>query len=113
AGVGHLLRDGKLPAPSAEEERETVIVGGGIAGLSAAWWLGRAGYRDFTLLELEPETGGNSRGGRNPVSAYPWGAHYVPLPGPGARYVRELFEELGVIRGYAADGLPEFNEFYL
>ncbi len=29
---------------------------------------------------------------------YPWAAHYVPVPGPKATYVRELFEELGVLK---------------
>jgi hypothetical protein len=53
--------------------------------------------RDFTLLELARETGGNSRGGANEVSAYPWGAHYVPTPGPRATNVRLLFEEMGLL----------------
>jgi len=30
--------------------------------------------------------------------AYPWAAHYVPVPGPKAIYVRELFEDLGVLK---------------
>jgi glycine/D-amino acid oxidase-like deaminating enzyme len=75
-----------------------VIVGGGIAGLSAAWWMMRNGFRDFVVLELEDEAGGNSRGGRNDVSAFPWAAHYVPVPDAGATLVRELFSELGVLR---------------
>jgi phytoene dehydrogenase-like protein len=79
-------------------------VGGGISGLSAAWQLERRGFRDFALLELERETGGNSRGGENAVSRYPWAAHYVPVPGPRATLVRELFTELGVL---GADGWDE------
>ena len=77
-----------------------VIVGGGIAGLSAAWRLRRRGFHDFVLLEMEPEAGGNARSGSNAISAYPWAAHYVPVPGPNAPLVRELFEQLGVF----ADG---------
>jgi glycine/D-amino acid oxidase-like deaminating enzyme len=57
-----------------------VIVGAGIAGLAAGWKLARSGFADFLLVELESEAGGNSRAGRNAVSAYPWGAHYLPLP---------------------------------
>ncbi|HUX66702.1 MAG TPA: protoporphyrinogen oxidase [Terriglobales bacterium] len=34
------------------------IVGAGIAGLSAAWELARAGRRDFVLLEASPRAGG-------------------------------------------------------
>ncbi|MBI3694880.1 MAG: twin-arginine translocation pathway signal protein, partial [Acidobacteria bacterium] len=35
----------------------------------------------------------------NEVSAYPWAAHYVPVPGKRTTLVRELFEDLGVLRG--------------
>jgi predicted NAD/FAD-binding protein len=94
-------------------ETEVAIVGGGISGLSAAWELGRLGIQDFLLLELESESGGNARGGKNPVSAYPWGAHYVPIPGKEATLVRELFEELGVITGYDSKGLPIYDEYFL
>jgi len=98
--LGHRLRDGLLGAAPRESRRVAVaIVGGGIAGLSAAWQLQRKGLRDFVVLEMEPEAGGNARSGRNEVSAYPWAAHYVPVPGPNATLVRELFEELGILRG--------------
>jgi len=111
--VGHLLRGGNLPPPSETRRHDVVIAGGGMAGLSAAWRLNKAGFRDFVLLELENEAGGNARSGQNAVSAYPWGAHYVPLPGPEARITRELFEELGIIQSYDAQGLPFYNEYYL
>ena len=58
----------------------------------------KRGFHDFVLLEMNGEAGGNARSGNNEVSAYPWAAHYVPVPGPKAVYVRELFEELGVLR---------------
>src|SRR4051812_7639630 len=63
-GLGHRLRDGWRPVPAAGawETHGTVIVGGGVAGLAAAWRLARAGMTDFVLLELEPEIGGTSRG---------------------------------------------------
>jgi predicted NAD/FAD-binding protein len=93
--VGHRVR-GSFPAPRRTIETGIAILGGGIAGLSAAWKLRRSGRNDFLLFELEPEVGGNSRWGQNEVTAYPWGAHYVPLPGEDAVDVRELFKELGV-----------------
>src|SRR4030095_1620667 len=74
------------------------IVGGGIAGLSAGWELERKGFRDFVILELEENAGGNSRWGENEITPYPWAAHYVPVPGPRATLARELFEEMGVFR---------------
>jgi len=110
--IGHLLRDGVIPVPSRERRVAVVIVGGGIAGLSAGWHLARNGFQDFEILELENEAGGNARFGENRVSAYPWGAHYIPLPTRESRYVRELFEELGVITGYA-DGEPIYKDEYL
>jgi phytoene dehydrogenase-like protein len=73
-------------------------VGGGIAGLSAAWRLQKRGFRDFRLLEMEPGAGGNSRWGENEITTYPWAAHYVPVPDARATLVRELFEELGVLK---------------
>jgi phytoene dehydrogenase-like protein len=98
--LGHALRDGATAPPRAAGRRRVnvAIVGGGIAGLSAAWELDRRGVRDFVVLELLTRAGGNARSGANDVSAYPWAAHYVPVPGSRATLVRELFEELGVLR---------------
>jgi phytoene dehydrogenase-like protein len=98
AAAGHRIRDGVPVGPPKRVRRvPVVIVGGGIAGLSAAWQLDRRGFHDFVLFELEKENGGNARGGENAVSRYPWAAHYVPVPGPRATLVRELFTELGVL----------------
>lgn len=110
---GHLLRSGELPKPSERVEVPVAIYGGGISGLSAAWKLARAGFRDFRLFELERRPGGTSAYGRSPVTDYPWGAHYVPVPGPEASAVRELFGDLGVITGRTAAGEPIFDERYL
>ena len=97
--LGHRLRDrGAFPAPARTVRLPLVIVGGGVAGLSAAWRLDKRGFHDFVVTEMEPRAGGNARWGENEVSAYPWGAHYVPVPGRRATLVRELFEELGVLR---------------
>jgi len=97
--MGHLLRDGRqFPTAQRTEKFPVVIVGGGIAGLSAAWRLSKRGFRDFVLLEMNPQAGGNARWGENEVSAYPWAAHYVPVPGPKAEYVLELFRDLGVLK---------------
>lgn len=96
---GHQIRDGtRFATPSRTMKVPVVIVGGGIAGLCAAWRLSKRGFRDYVLLEMASEAGGNSRSGRNEVSAYPWGAHYVPVPNPRAALVREMFEEFGLLR---------------
>ena len=111
--IGHLLRGGQIPRPSFERKVPVVVVGGGIAGLSAGWKLKKAGFDEFEILELEPECGGNSRFGENEVTAYPWGAHYVPLPTRESKAVRELFAELEIIQGYNATGEPLYEEKYL
>lgn len=112
-GVGHLLRQGGLPAPKLERRVPVVIVGGGVAGLSAGWKLRKSGFTGFEILELEGDTGGNARSGRNAVSAFPWGAHYVPFPTRESRAVRELFQELGIIQGYDAAGKPVYDETFV
>ena len=66
--------------------------------MSAAWHLDKRGFRDFVLLEMEQQAGGNSRWGENEISKFPWAAHYVPVPAKGESLARELFEELGVLR---------------
>jgi len=107
--LGHRMRDGgAFPQPSRQIQTPVVIVGGGIAGLSAAWWLERHGFHDFVLLEMERQPGGNARWGENDITAYPWAAHYVPVPDAGVELVRDLFRELGVL---GADG--RWNERYL
>ncbi|MBN8536143.1 MAG: NAD(P)/FAD-dependent oxidoreductase [Deltaproteobacteria bacterium] len=110
--TGHLLQSGVKAIPTETKTLDTVIVGGGISGLSAAWWFKKNNFKDFVLFEMDSDVGGNSMSGSNSISKYPWGAHYVPLPGPEAHYVREFFEEIGIIQGYQK-GLPIFNEYYL
>lgn len=96
--LGHRIRDrAAFPVARSVEKHAVMIVGGGIAGLSAAWRLHKHGFRDFVLLEMNEQAGGNSRWGQNEITVYPWGAHYIPVPGPKATYVRELLEEFGVL----------------
>ena len=97
--LGHPLRDhAAFPAAKQIVRIPIVIAGGGIAGLSAAWRLEKRGFRDFVLLEMSSRAGGNARWGENEITPYPWAAHYVPVPGRKTTLVRELFEELGVLR---------------
>ncbi len=113
AALGHRLRHHDFPAPGETLSVPVLIVGGGIAGLSAAWRLRRAGLADFRLFELEDEVGGNSRWGANSHTAYPWGAHYLPLPGRAARSVRLLLSELGALKGDIDAARPDYDERYL
>ncbi|MFT7625905.1 MAG: phytoene dehydrogenase-like protein, partial [Myxococcota bacterium] len=98
ASVGHRVRAGGLPAPTGDvQRRKVLIIGGGIAGLSAAWRLAEAGVDGVEVLELGEQAGGTSRAGRNDVSAFPWGAHYLPVPNPESRLVRRLCRDMGLV----------------
>jgi monoamine oxidase len=111
--VGHRLRDGGLPRATETRRRSVVIVGGGIGGLSAAWRFRRAGFDDFELIELEASPGGNARWGENAVSAFPWGAHYLPLPTRESRAVRFLLADLGLLQGDPEAAAPRYAERHL
>jgi len=108
--LGHALREGVLPLPDTYKSVPVLIVGGGIAGLSAAWRLEGAGFRDYLLLEMEDQVGGTSRSGANAISPFPWGAHYVPAPTKDVRALVRLLDEAGVLEGYDAKGEPLFAE---
>ncbi len=96
--VGHALRDGTLSTRPREQRRVSVaIVGGGIGGLSAGWRLDARGHRDWLLLELADRPGGNARSGESADGRFPWGAHYLPVPGPDATHVRALMRDVGLL----------------
>src|SRR4051812_31268865 len=61
---GHRLREAAAATPARWEDVPVVVIGAGIAGLSAAWTLERAGQGDFVLVELEDAAGGTARSGR-------------------------------------------------
>jgi len=112
SAFGHRLREGAFPPPIDSSHHEVIIVGSGIAGLSAAYNLDKAGVTDIRLLELEDHSGGNAHSGHNAVSAYPWGAHYVPLLSSESGHIKELFQDFGIITG-EENGLPAYNEDYI
>lgn len=115
--IGHKLRDGLRiePSPDQWQRAGVVIVGGGIAGLSAAWQLLRSGFEDFVLLELEPAPGGTSRSGSSPnaVVPYPWGAHYLPAPLKHNVPLIYLLGEMGVVETIDKNGEAVIAEQFL
>lgn len=107
--VGHLLRDGGAKRTNdTPDVADVVIVGGGIAGLSAAWRLAPAGL-DVRMLELESFVGGTSTWGEDGVVPYPWGAHYLAAPNPDARAALRLLDQMGVLIGWDAANRPQFD----
>jgi protoporphyrinogen oxidase len=113
--LGHRLRDGMRVTPPADawENKSVVIVGGGVAGLTAAWRLLKSGIDDFVLLELEPAPGGTSRSGTSPLVSYPWGAHYLPAPTKENVALVELLDEMGMLEGRDPSGEPIVAEQFL
>ena len=113
--LGHRVRDQRPPAIAAErwERAGIVIVGAGIAGLSAARRLLAAGYEDFVMLELETAAGGTARSGAGSTSAYPWGAHYITAPMKRNTDLLALLRELDLVEGEDAAGEPTFREEHL
>ncbi|RYF87169.1 MAG: FAD-dependent oxidoreductase [Chitinophagaceae bacterium] len=113
SNVGHLLRDKKFDQPTSVQKKEVVIVGGGVSGLSAAYHLQKGGIHDFVLLDLEANVGGNAACGKNDFSAYPWGAHYVPIPNNDLKEYLKFLKEANVVVGENEKGLPIYNELFL
>jgi monoamine oxidase len=100
AALGHRVRDARAGPPANARARrcDVLVVGSGIAGLTAARALQRAGLSDFAVLELEDEPGGNSRGHAMHGLRCPLGAHYLPLPGPSAPDIQAWLVEIGLAR---------------
>lgn len=70
-------------------KEDIAIVGGGIAGLSAAIFLARAG-KSVTIIERSTEIGGRARTSISEGFYLNQGPHALYPAGPGARILKEL-----------------------
>ena len=97
--LGHLLRDGKLLNPPVRRyECDTLILGGGAAGLGALWYLAKHGHRDVLLAEGFERNGNNAAYVASDGMKAPGGAHYLALPSKESVYVREMLADFGIMR---------------
>jgi len=112
---GHRVRDGLRVEVSRDAWTSVpvVIVGGGVAGLTAAWRLRNSGFTNFVLLELETAPGGTARSGTNRRFSFPWGAHYIPAPMKENAALVSLLDEMGVVEGKDKNGEPIIGEQFL
>lgn len=115
---GHVLRDmlrameKGQPAPQPASrvlQTDVLILGSGVAALSAAWALRKRGKRDVLMLD-GPQKHGNAAGGAFGELAYPTGAHYLPLPSPESTHVREMLHDLGIIQRDPYAEAPLYDE---
>ncbi|HEY9754084.1 MAG TPA: FAD-dependent oxidoreductase [Oculatellaceae cyanobacterium] len=90
--LGHRLRDSEIPTSKVASEKrcDFVIVGGGLAGLTAAYYLRN---EDFVLLEQYANCGGQSRGGSYRGINFSYGSYVI---GTGDNTTHELFDMLGL-----------------
>lgn len=114
--MGHLLREHGSGAPGAgstahwpSRRADVVIIGSGVAGLSCAWRLNRGGHRNFLMLQ-GPAPLGNASFGQHAFSAYPHGAHYLPLPSRRNMHVRHMLHAFGVLQDGLHDDRPTYDE---
>ncbi|CAN5474602.1 hypothetical protein BH10ACI1_BH10ACI1_14750 [soil metagenome] len=113
--VGHILREmrnAEVPANNWENVK-VAIIGGGAAGLSAAWKFQKNTFSDFVLLELENKIGGTAQSGVSNIVAYPWGAHYLPVPFQENAELIALLDEMSLTEGVKENGEIIVKEQFL
>lgn len=111
--LGHRIRNQKeVSIPQSRIKTSVLIAGAGVAGLSAGFYLRKRKVSDFLIIENEPEPGGNSGRGKNEISAFPLGAHYLPILRLDDQPLLRLMQEFGIITGFR-EGLPIYEEQYL
>lgn len=97
--LGHRLRDhASFPAAKQTVKVPIVIVGGGIAGLSAAWASPEERIYGFRFTGSERSGGRQFEVGRERYYRLPVGGALCARARPESSYVRELFEDLEVLK---------------
>ncbi len=108
--MGHRLRDlREMPPAQATRTVDTLILGSGAAGLTAAWRLHQQGHADVLML-TGPEWLGNASAGQWAGLHYPRGAHYLPFPTTESGHVAEMLRATGVLQGHALGQVDAYDE---
>jgi protoporphyrinogen oxidase len=90
-----------------KDRRSVVVLGGGIGGLAAAYFIGRTGQFEVTVLEQAPVVGGLCASFRHDGFTLDHGAHkmYSVIPG--------ILDELRALMGDRLLTLPKKNRIFL
>ena len=113
--IGHILREMRnveVPANNWENVK-VAIIGGGAAGLSAAFKFKKENFDDFLLFELEDKIGGTAQSGTSAIVPYPWGAHYLPVPFQENAELIALLDEMNLTEGRNQNGEIIVKEEFL
>jgi hypothetical protein len=106
--IGHLIRESQNWPIKSKLSTETVIVGGGLAGLSAAYGLGQ---KDYLLLELSDRLGGTSGANSTNGFVFAQGAHYdLEYPAYYGTEVLQMLESLRIIHYQSWKKSWSFND---
>ncbi|WP_044201805.1 NAD(P)-binding protein [Flammeovirga sp. OC4] len=93
--VGHLVYQSKSFPTEVKGKTKTIIVGGGVAGLTSAYLLNK---EDFLLFELSDRFGGSSSSEVHGTTIFAQGAHYdMTYPEKFGAEALHLLEELNII----------------
>lgn len=111
--AGHTLREQKhWPAPTETLETDVLILGSGVAALTAAWQLNKHGHNNSLMID-GPQPYGNAAGGQMQEYTYPTGSHYLPLPSPESTHIRELLHDTGIILRDPYAEKPYYDERFV
>ncbi|KXX72320.1 NAD(P)-binding protein [Flammeovirga sp. SJP92] len=92
--VGHLVYQSKSFPKETAGKTKTIIIGGGVAGLTSAY---RLREKDFLLFELSDRFGGSSSSETHGSTVFAQGAHYdMTYPEKFGGNVMQLLEELDI-----------------
>jgi|TARA_B110000495_G_scaffold199022_1_gene211760 protoporphyrinogen oxidase len=108
AQSGHMIKNALSLGVSKKRYTETLIVGGGLAGMAAAHTLKN---KDYLLLELDDRHGGSASANNYQGVALGRGAHYdLAYPAYYGEEVLKMFEQLEIIEYQAWNDSWSFKD---
>lgn len=111
--IAHQIRQANRGAPHSLPDQKLIIVGSGIAGLSAARALYQQGDQQFQILDLESFLGGNAACSNFNGLACGWGSHYLPILSDTSEFLQAFLKDENIITGFDSNNHPIYNELFL